>query len=123
MIILLGQVLAYLDPHKQERQAMGQAAVDETSECPLIYFFVKYYLTQGIEIPRLPLAVYDRMNMQLSREFIRCANPTCEINNRLELSADVKFKKCSRCLAVIYCSRECQVAHYPKHKACCKKGS
>jgi len=30
-------------------------------------------------------------------------------------------KKCSRCSSVFYCSRECQEAHFPKHKAECKK--
>ena len=27
---------------------------------------------------------------------------------------------CSRCLAAVYCSRECQLAHYKTHKKACK---
>ena len=90
-------------------------------ECPFVYLFVKYALDQGWGVPKLALALYDRMNMQLSREFIRCANPTCELNRLDKSSGQVKFKKCSRCMSVIYCSRECQVAHYPEHKRLCRK--
>ena len=31
------------------------------------------------------------------------------------------LKKCARCLQVFYCSKECQVAHFPRHKVACKK--
>ena len=92
-------------------------------ECPFVYFFIKYCLDQGTGVPKLALAVYDRMNMQLSREFIRCANPSCELNRLDKSTGQVKFKKCSRCQAVIYCSRECQTAHYPEHKRLCRKHS
>ena len=92
-------------------------------ECPFVYFFVKYCLDQGAGVPKMALAVYDRMNMQLSREFIRCTNPTCELNRLDKSTGQVKFKKCSRCHAVIYCSRECQVAHYPEHKRLCREHS
>ena len=81
-----------------------------------VYFFVKYCLDQGLEVPKLALALYDRMNMQLSRDFIRCANRTCELNKLDKSAGQVMFKLCSRCKTLIYCSRECQVAHYPEHK-------
>ena len=90
-------------------------------ECPFVYLFVKYCIDRGLGVPKLALAVYDRMNMQLSREFIRCANPSCELNRLDQSTGQVKFKKCSRCQAVIYCSRECQVAHYPEHKRLCRE--
>ena len=89
-------------------------------ECPFVYFFIKYCLDNGFGVPKLALIQYDRMNMQLSREFIRCAYPTCELNKLDQSTGQVKFKKCSRCHAVIYCSRECQVAHYPVHKRLCR---
>ena len=92
-------------------------------ECPFVYFFVKFCLDRALGVPKLALSVYDRMNMQLSREFIRCASPSCE-HNRLDQSINqVKFKLCSRCKTVIYCSRECQVAHYPEHKRLCREHS
>lgn len=34
---------------------------------------------------------------------------------------DVKLLKCSRCFSARYCSKDCQVAHWPEHKAVCKK--
>ena len=90
-------------------------------ECPWTFFFVKHCLDHGAAVPKLALDMYDRMNMQLSREFIRCANPSCELNKLDKSTGKIKFKQCSRCLAVIYCSRECQVAHYPDHKTYCMK--
>ena len=90
-------------------------------ECAFIYFLVKFILDQSMGVPKLALAVYDRMNMQLSREFIRCANPTCELNRLDQSTGQVKFKLCSRCKTVIYCSRECQTAHYPEHKMMCRE--
>ena len=90
-------------------------------ECLFLYFFVKRCLDRGLGVPKLALALYDRMNMQLSRKFIRCANPTCKHNKLDQSTGQVKFKKCSRCRAVIYCSCECQVAHYPEHKRLCRE--
>ena len=92
-------------------------------ECPFTYFFVKFCLHHGTGVPKLALALYDRMNMQLSRDFIRCANPSCELNKLDQSTGQVKFKQCSRCKAVIYCSRECQTAHYPEHKKLCREHS
>ena len=96
---------------------------EHAAECPFIYFFVKYCLDHGMGVPKPALAVYDRMNMQLCREFIRCANPTCKLNKLDQSTGQVKFKLCGGCGAVIYCSRECCVAHYPEHKALCREHS
>ena len=103
--------------------ASPEPAAGSPLECPFVYFFVKFCLDQQTGVPKLALALYDRMNMQLSREFIRCANPTCELNKLDKSTGKVKFKNCSRCKAVIYCSRECQVAHYPEHKRLCSEHS
>ena len=92
-------------------------------ECPFVYFFVKFCIDHNWGVPKLALALYDRMNMQLSREFIRCANPTCELNKLNKSTGKVKFKQCGGCRAVIYCSRECQVVHYPEHKRLCREHS
>ena len=90
-------------------------------ESPIVYFFVKYCLDQGMGVPGPILGAYHDMRKQLSCSFLRCANPTCE-HNKLDKSAGkTKFKQCSRCQSVIYCSRECQVAHYPEHKVSCRK--
>ena len=113
----------YLILWKQFVKFLDMGNLGPACECPLVYFFVKYCLDQGVGVPKPALAVYDRMNMQLSREFIRCANPTCKHNKLDQSTGQVKFKKCSRCQAVIYCSRECQVAHYPEHKRLCREHS
>jgi hypothetical protein len=31
-----------------------------------------------------------------------------------------KLLKCSACKGAVYCSRDCQKRHWPKHKAACK---
>ena len=109
-------IFAWIGVHQCLEKKAGPAC-----ECPFVFFFIKYCLDQDLGVPRLALALYDRMNMQLSWEFIRCANPTCELNKLDKSTGKVKFKKCSRCKAVIYCSRECQVAHYPEHKRLCRE--
>lgn len=68
---------------------------------------------------------------------LRCANSARKIPNANpeELSVGMncakclnkqqgkdKYKTCSICRQVNYCSKECQVAHWPTHKAGCKKG-
>ena len=35
-------------------------------------------------------------------------------------SDDIKLKTCAACKGTEYCSRECQAAHWPNHKAVCK---
>jgi hypothetical protein len=32
-----------------------------------------------------------------------------------------QFKQCSKCKAVVYCSRDCQVMDWPTHKSACKE--
>ena len=93
----------------------------QVSDCPFFFFFFRYCLDQGLALPRLALDAYDRMKLQLSREFIRCANPSCKLSKLDQSTGKVTFKKCSRCRAVIYCSRECQTAHYPEHKKLCRE--
>eukprot|EP00056_Hartaetosiga_gracilis_P003369 m.63180 g.63180 ORF g.63180 m.63180 type:complete len:417 (+) comp11428_c0_seq4:51-1301(+) len=46
---------------------------------------------------------------------VRCCFPSCNSINAPH--------KCSRCLSVRYCSRECQVAHWPEHRSMCEEMS
>ena len=93
----------------------------QACECPYVYFFVKFCLDHGLGVPKLALALYDRMNMQLARGFIRCGNPSCE-RNRLDRSNGKKsLYKCTGCKVVSYCSKECQVSYYPKHMKFCRE--
>ena len=114
---------SYLEAWTWLHACLDNPGAGPACECPYLYFLVKWHRQQGAGIPKLALALYDRMNMQLSREFIRCANPTCELNKLDMSTGKVKFKQCSRCHAAIYCSRECQTAHYPEHKTLCLKHS
>ena len=41
-----------------------------------------------------------------------CRTPSTENEKRLE--------RCAKCQDAYYCSRECQVAHWPEHKSRCK---
>jgi hypothetical protein len=43
---------------------------------------------------------------------MHCANPSC---------FGAGLKKCAKCLEVFFCSKECQVATWPAHKADCKR--
>lgn len=36
------------------------------------------------------------------------------------LQAAEKLSHCAKCKKVVYCSRECQKAHFPRHKKLCK---
>ena len=104
------------------RSFVERCKSEHEAECPFVYFFVKYCLDHGlVGVPRAALAVYDRMNLPLSSEFIRCANPTCQHNKLDKSTGKIKFRQCGRCLSVIYCSRECQSAHYPEHKKSCEQ--
>jgi TPR repeat protein len=58
------------------------------------------------------------MNANIYESLLRCCSPEC---GRLEVKGQPKFKKCSGCLAVLYCSRACQKAHYrAQHKQECR---
>ncbi|EGD82954.1 hypothetical protein PTSG_03589 [Salpingoeca rosetta] len=42
----------------------------------------------------------------------RCGNPSCKARRPKH--------KCARCMSICYCSKDCQLSHYPNHKAMCK---
>ena len=48
---------------------------------------------------------------------LACSNPAC---GKVEAPPDVRFRKCSKCKLVSYCSKPCQVAHWGRHKAACR---
>jgi ankyrin repeat protein len=43
---------------------------------------------------------------------MHCSNPDCE---------GPGLKKCAGCLTIFFCSRECQLVHWPVHKAYCRR--
>eukprot|EP00956_Cyclotella_meneghiniana_P006593 scaffold8717_cov59-Cyclotella_meneghiniana.AAC.2 len=42
-------------------------------------------------------------------------------HNCLQMKHHKDIKACSKCNTALYCSRECQLAHWPEHKDGCKK--
>ena len=46
---------------------------------------------------------------------------TCTRCGKMSFTVVEKIKRCNDCRTVRYCSRECQVAHWPEHKLECKK--
>ena len=49
----------------------------------------------------------------------RCKGPGCDKAND-DLEEGATLKKCAKCKDVSYCSKECQKAHWTKHKKLCK---
>ena len=54
--------------------------------------------------------------LQFANEFTLCA---CCMKSQNEVST--KLKRCTRCMAVAYCSRECQMKHWQTHSKVCNK--
>ena len=48
---------------------------------------------------------------------VPCGNSDCKCRS---LSINTRLDKCSKCQDIYYCSRECQVAHWPEHRSRCK---
>ena len=112
LIMMYQFVFDLVDPRK------GRPA---NRESPMMFFFVKFLLDQVMGVPGPLLVAYNDMRKQLSCSFLCCANPICEHSKLDQSTGQVKFKKCSRCKAVIYCCKECQTAHYPDHKSYCRQ--
>lgn len=69
--------------------------------------------------PQLKLRLQSWVTIQNTEEvlFRTCTGEGCD-SKESELS---QFKKCSRCLSVCYCSKDCQVMDWSKHKLACSK--
>eukprot|EP01114_Cavostelium_apophysatum_P001653 TRINITY_DN1144_c0_g2_i4.p1 TRINITY_DN1144_c0_g2~~TRINITY_DN1144_c0_g2_i4.p1 ORF type:complete len:185 (+),score=34.12 TRINITY_DN1144_c0_g2_i4:226-780(+) len=49
------------------------------------------------------------------------SDPVPLLNKCAQCANSDASKKCGGCKSVVYCNRECQVAHWPKHKGVCKQ--
>eukprot|EP00049_Salpingoeca_infusionum_P005250 m.90212 g.90212 ORF g.90212 m.90212 type:complete len:374 (+) comp12912_c0_seq1:215-1336(+) len=59
-----------------------------------------------------PQSAPARLSVVLETKDV-CGNPACEVAQPRH--------KCARCMSICYCSKECQVSHYPDHKSLCKQ--
>lgn len=70
---------------------------------------------------RIPCSCLDKKYQEVKniKKMGECCNPRCSLpENRVERS---KMLCCTRCRQVNYCSRECQKAAWPTHKANCDR--
>ena len=63
----------------------------------------------------------------VSLPFKQCvSNPsklsTCPICSKSQKDMETKLKRCTKCMSVAYCSKECQGKHWPEHSRDCRKG-
>lgn len=68
------------------------------------------------ELPRPAVRIEPDGSVTTSNE-VTFATDVCHACQK----RDVKLSKCSKCKKATYCGRECQAAHWPSHKAACKK--
>lgn len=68
---------------------------------------------------------YKHMMSYMEKDFkkhnLGDVNVFCSFCSKVMKRADKEHKKCGRCEMEIYCSKGCQVAHWPEHKKNCKK--
>ena len=64
----------------------------------------------------------EKKEIKIQAKSEGCANPECDsVNNTAD--GHVKLLQCTNCRKVVYCSKECQVEHWPVHKIPCKQSS
>jgi len=56
-----------------------------------------------------------RVHKAVGLSSVTCSN-CCAVE-----PTEVKFKACGKCANVVYCCKECQVAHWKEHKKACRK--
>jgi ankyrin repeat protein len=87
----------------------------------MVTFLIKYGANVQIVVPGYGTAADFSKSVGAVTEQTRylvarthCANPGCD---------GAGVKKCAGCLTIYYCKRECQLAHWPAHKAECRRSA
>jgi ankyrin repeat protein len=87
----------------------------------VVTFFVKYGANLQVAVPSYGTAAEISRRAgapagqtQYLEARTHCAKPGCD---------GAGVKKCAGCLQVYYCTRECQLAHWPAHKAECRQSA
>ena len=58
--------------------------------------------------------------IQKNVDFVEGSCGHCHLWGLYAADQNKTLKKCGKCMTAMYCSRECQVAHWPAHKQACK---
>lgn len=86
--------------------------VELKEDCEKTRMDMEYDILESVE-PPIKLGVKDGV--------LQCAHCRYESYRGATGPAKGKLKACSKCHRTLYCSRECQVADWPKHKLVCGK--
>jgi hypothetical protein len=74
--------------------------------------------------PIFPVTYLEDVTEQVMREIMSDnVTPTIPPSNRCEncgIARDTRLLKCAACQSVLYCSKECQLADWKRHKGMCK---
>jgi len=69
------------------------------------------------------VAMAKRLNEAYNTDFLMRMDTTIDANDGHTYCGKCKaiaIKKCAKCEKVYYCTRECQIKHWPIHKATCR---
>jgi hypothetical protein len=91
-------------PREQQARASLQAVIDKGMHTGSVSFFKDQHPTRKNPAATIEAGVPKEDKNALCP---KCNKPAPH--------------KCSKCLAVCYCSRECQLSHWPEHKTHCKR--
>jgi hypothetical protein len=79
--------------------------------------FARAIHARGVERLSSPCALASVFTHVIDGKIIERTCPSCGVWDRTGKS----HLRCSRCMLVYYCNKECQLAHWAEHKKICKK--
>ncbi len=96
----------------------GDAALPDTVKVAELFFADKHTLVKFFK-KRIPCSCLDHVYKEVksSTKMGLCCNNQCSHPSKQVARNTMLY--CTRCRQVNYCSRECQIAHWPEHKEFC----
>lgn len=80
-------------------------------------------LVQSIKVTRTPVLAQQKASHLKQFELARSRMLRGEVSSPCSVCGQHARSRCARCTGPLYCSRECQVGDWQKHKATCSKPS